>query len=73
MPDESELDYFDRSDLAGLRRLVKGALKDYEREKALYLEVGLRTMHKVIRLGGSFILSSVLSFENLLARALSMH
>ncbi|GAB4813329.1 hypothetical protein N2152v2_000375 [Parachlorella kessleri] len=38
IPDESELDYFDKHDLARLRRLVKAALKDYEREKALYVE-----------------------------------
>ncbi|EFN53506.1 hypothetical protein CHLNCDRAFT_136844 [Chlorella variabilis] len=38
VPDEAELDVFDRADLARLRRELKAAMKDWEREHALYLE-----------------------------------
>ncbi|KAL4424193.1 hypothetical protein ABPG75_001494 [Micractinium tetrahymenae] len=36
--DESDLDIFDRADLARLRRELKAALMDWEREQALYAE-----------------------------------
>jgi hypothetical protein len=38
VPEGAELDFFDKSDLARLRRHLKSSLKDYEREKALYVE-----------------------------------
>ena len=41
MPPDAELDYFDIADLARLRRQVKAALKDFERERAIYVEVGV--------------------------------
>lgn len=36
VPDDAELDFFDRYDLARLRKTLKIALRDYERENALY-------------------------------------
>lgn len=38
VPEGAELDFFDKCDLARLRKLLKSSLKDYEREKALYVE-----------------------------------
>ncbi|KAI3424225.1 hypothetical protein D9Q98_009581 [Chlorella vulgaris] len=53
VPDETELDVFDRADLASLRRQLKAALQDWERERALYLEAvhaHLRLQQVVARL-----------------------
>lgn len=42
LPDDEEAeDFFDREDLARLRGRLKSAIKDQEREKALYEEVGV--------------------------------
>ncbi|PSC73983.1 LMBR1 domain-containing 2-like protein A [Micractinium conductrix] len=44
-PEEVDLDIFDRSDLARLRRELKAALKDWEREQALYAEAVEEHLH----------------------------
>ena len=39
LPDNVDLDYFDRQDLGRLRRNVRNAVQGYLRERELYLDI----------------------------------
>lgn len=42
LPDNVDLDYFDRQDLGRLRRTIRNAVQSYQRERELYLEIVLQ-------------------------------
>lgn len=42
LPDNVDLDYFDRQDLGRLRRTIGNAVQSYQRERELYLEIVLQ-------------------------------